>query len=74
MHIKADFTCCCLAETLGSDHYIIELQNLNLLCMTQQLGMALIKDWMKYREGTPDNLIRNPEMWTKEQLGLKKHT
>lgn len=65
----------CLAETLGSDHYIIELQIPNRSCTKQRLGTARLTDWKKFREETPDDPIQNLETWTKELLGiLKKHT
>lgn len=70
-----EFSWRCLGDTLGSDHYIIELQIPNRSRGIEILGTSRITDWKKFREETPDNPTQNLEWWTKDVLGLlKNHT
>ncbi|XP_040074000.1 uncharacterized protein LOC115313370 [Ixodes scapularis] len=65
----------CLTETLGSDHYIIQLQLPHHEAAAQRIGTARLTDWRKFREITPTSPIHAIEEWTAQMLeAAKKHT
>ncbi|XP_040066533.1 uncharacterized protein LOC115327171 [Ixodes scapularis] len=65
----------CLTETLGSDHYIIQLQLPHHEAAAQRIRTARLTDWRKFREITPTSPIHAIEEWTAQMLeAAKKHT
>lgn len=67
-HNIKDATWTRLDETLGSDHYIVQLQlphNPNQKC---KIGTARITNWKRFREETPVEPITHLEEWTSKLL------
>lgn len=62
----------CLPETLGSDHYVIQLQLLHHKAESQRIGTARITDWQKFRETAPTSPIHAIEKWTEQVLEAAK--
>ncbi|KAM7313516.1 uncharacterized protein ISCGN_003378, partial [Ixodes scapularis] len=57
-----------LDKTLGSDHYIIQLQIPHQRTRSQKIGTARITNWKNFREATPTGPIISLEDWTTQLL------
>lgn len=64
-----------LDETLGSDHYIIQLQIPHQKPYKQKIGTARITNWKNFRNTIPTDPIDDLETWTSKLVETaRKHT